>query len=66
MPGMNGRELSDLVVAQRPAVRTVFMSGYTDDVIVRRGAMSPRLVLVHKPFTADELLSAVAGVLGSG
>ena len=49
-----------------PRIRTMFMSGYTDDVIVHRCALSPRLVLVHKPFTADELLRAVAGVLASG
>jgi two-component system cell cycle sensor histidine kinase/response regulator CckA len=63
MPGMNGRELSELVTAERPSIRTIFMSGYTDDVIVRRGALSPRLVLLHKPFTAEELAEAVARVM---
>ncbi|HYD55101.1 MAG TPA: PAS domain S-box protein [Gemmatimonadaceae bacterium] len=66
MPEMNGRELSELVAKQRPRVRTVYMSGYTDDVIVRRGELSPRLVVVHKPFTAEDLLGAVRRALSNG
>jgi len=64
MPEMNGRELSELVTELRPRVRTIYMSGYTDDVILHRGALSPRLVLVHKPFSAEELASAVGSAVG--
>ena len=50
MPGMNGRELAERLAATRPETRTLFMSGYTDDVIAaprpaRTGAALPRQAL---------------------
>jgi PAS domain S-box-containing protein len=56
MPGMSGKELAD-----RLGVEPVFMSGYTDDVMLRHGVEGPRLV--QKPFDAQTLLSAVRSAL---
>jgi CheY-like chemotaxis protein len=56
MPGMSGKELAD-----RLCTEPVFMSGYTDDVVLRHGVEGPRLV--QKPFDADTLLAAVRGAL---
>jgi two-component system, cell cycle sensor histidine kinase and response regulator CckA len=56
MPGMSGREL-----AERLGIEPVFMSGYTDDVMLRHGVEGPRLV--QKPFDAQTLLSAVRSAL---
>jgi PAS domain S-box-containing protein len=59
MPGMSGRELVEALRRERPIVAVLYMSGYTDDVIVRRSALNPRMVFVQKPFTAAELELAV-------
>jgi PAS domain S-box-containing protein len=56
MPGMSGREL-----AERLEVEPVFMSGYTDDVMLRHGVEGVRLV--QKPFDAPTLVAAVRGAL---
>jgi PAS domain S-box-containing protein len=56
MPGMSGKEL-----AERLGIEHVFMSGYTDDVVLRHGIEGLRLV--QKPFDAETLLSAVRSAL---
>jgi CheY-like chemotaxis protein len=63
MPGMNGRALSEALVATRPGIRVLFMSGYTDDVIAHRGVLEPGIVLLEKPFTILALLHRVRDVL---
>jgi two-component system, cell cycle sensor histidine kinase and response regulator CckA len=63
MPGMNGRALAEAMVATRPDVRVLFMSGYTDDEIVRRGLRDADVSLLQKPFTADGLACAVRAAL---
>jgi CheY-like chemotaxis protein len=61
MPEMSGRALTERITAQRPDVRVLFMSGYTDDEIVRRGLGVAGTALLDKPFTAEALLGAVRG-----
>jgi CheY-like chemotaxis protein len=56
MPGMSGKEL-----AEQLDTEPVFMSGYTDDVMLRHGVEGPRLV--QKPFDAQTLLGAVRSAL---
>jgi PAS domain S-box-containing protein len=63
MPRMNGRELADRVLAIRPGVKVVFMSGYANDALSERGVAGTGVVLVDKPFTADGLRAVVRGVL---
>ena len=65
MPGMTGAEVVRRLTAQRPALRSLIMSGYTDDEIVRRGIVSSEVAFVQKPFSANELSHAVRGVLDS-
>jgi len=55
MPWMNGRELADAVERIRPGLPVVFVSGYSENVILRRGVIEPGVRLVRKPFTSDEL-----------
>ncbi len=64
MPQMNGRELVERLRTVRPATKAVFMSGYTNDDIIRRSALDPgNRRLIQKPFTADALASAVRAAL---
>ena len=59
MPGMNGRQLADVVVLQRPGIAVLFMSGYTDNAIVHHGVLDPRTNFLHKPFSPDQLLQQI-------
>jgi PAS domain S-box-containing protein len=59
MPGMNGRDLAERLVKVRPETRVVFMSGYTDDDIIRRGVLDLTAAFVQKPFTVDSLSRAI-------
>jgi PAS domain S-box-containing protein len=65
MPEMNGRMLVERLAAQRPAVRVLFMSGYTDDDMLRRGIVDPRMAFLQKPFTPEVLATKVREVLNS-
>jgi CheY-like chemotaxis protein len=63
MPRMNGRELAERILRRFPGTRILFVSGYTDDDILRRGALANDIDLLEKPFTAFELLSRVRRAL---
>jgi PAS domain S-box-containing protein len=63
MPSMSGRELVEALQANRPALRVLYMSGYTDDEIIRRGLHDPGISFIQKPFTADNLALQVRKVL---
>jgi two-component system, cell cycle sensor histidine kinase and response regulator CckA len=65
LPGTNGQELADRIVASRPAARVLFMTGYDEsDAEVRAGRHTGAL-FVRKPFTADTLVSYVRDALAS-
>ncbi|MEO8681613.1 MAG: PAS domain S-box protein [Vicinamibacterales bacterium] len=63
LPGMSGRQLSEQLKQSRPDLRTLFMSGYTDDTIVRHGVLDQDMPFLNKPFTAATLLRRVRDVL---
>jgi two-component system, cell cycle sensor histidine kinase and response regulator CckA len=63
MPGMNGRELAEQVVAIRPNLRVLFSSGYTENVIVHHGLVDDRLAFIPKPFTVQSLAAKLREVL---
>jgi PAS domain S-box-containing protein len=64
MPGLSGRALATQIAAERPGTAVLFMSGYTDDEIVRRDLAVPGAAVLEKPFTPDDLLAAVDAALG--
>jgi two-component system, cell cycle sensor histidine kinase and response regulator CckA len=64
MPRMNGRVLAEALVAARPTLRVLYMSGYTDDVIAHSAVLESGTLLIEKPFTALALLARVRVALG--
>ena len=66
MPGMNGRGLVERLAGIRPRIKSLYMSGYTDDDIVRRGFVEPSKSFLQKPFTSEALLRTVRKVLDEG
>ncbi|HXU11833.1 MAG TPA: ATP-binding protein, partial [Candidatus Binatia bacterium] len=63
MPGMNGREVADRLCPRRPEMRTIFMSGYTGDAVLRRGIVAEDSDFIQKPFTPTILAVKVRQVL---
>jgi len=63
MPGLGGRQLAMQLVARRPTLRVLYMSGYTDDAIVHHGILQPGIAYLQKPFTPDILAGKVRAVL---
>jgi two-component system cell cycle sensor histidine kinase/response regulator CckA len=59
MPGMLGKELADRLTGVRPDTRVLYMSGYAQPVLHSQGTLDPGVALLEKPFTADDLLTAV-------
>jgi FixJ family two-component response regulator len=55
MPGMNGRELSEALKKRHPKLKTLFMSGYTADVIAHRGVLWKGINFIQKPFSKHDL-----------
>jgi PAS domain S-box-containing protein len=64
MPGMKGTELQRRVAALRPGIKTLFMSGYTADVVVRQGDTEAGIHFLHKPFVLRDLARKVREAFG--
>ena len=65
LPGASGRETARQVVATRPSMHVLYMSGYTDDAIVQCGVLEPGLAFIQKPFTAEALARRIREVLAA-
>jgi CheY-like chemotaxis protein len=63
MPGMNGRVMANRVREILPQIRVVFMSGYTEHVLLHDGEVGPHLEYLQKPFTLETLTRKLAHVL---
>lgn len=63
MGGMNGRELCDRVVALRPGIRALFMSGYPADAIACHGVLEAGIHFIQKPFSVNDLTAKVREIL---
>jgi signal transduction histidine kinase len=55
MPGTSGPELARRLMERHPALKVIYMTGYTDDATLHRGVLNPGVALLHKPFTSDTL-----------
>jgi two-component system, cell cycle sensor histidine kinase and response regulator CckA len=65
MPGMGGRELAKRLLALRPDVKVLYLSGYTEDAVVTQGTLGPGTAFLQKPFTLQNLAKKVREVLSS-
>jgi two-component system, cell cycle sensor histidine kinase and response regulator CckA len=63
LPGQSGPAIAADIVRRRPSLPVLYMSGYTENSMVRRGVLDRGLAFVEKPFTATSLLRAVRGAL---
>ncbi|MGE5315814.1 MAG: PAS domain S-box protein [Acidobacteriota bacterium] len=65
MPGMNGRELHDRLVSRHPRLRTLFVSGYTADIVASRGRLEEGMHFLQKPVQSAALLNKIRQMLNA-
>jgi FixJ family two-component response regulator len=63
MPGLNGKELQEHLTRERPGLKVLFISGYTGDILAKRGLMREELCFLQKPFRSLDLQRKVREVL---
>jgi len=63
MPVMSGRELTDRLLLLHPKIKVLYMSGYTDDTVVRHGVLEEGVNFFQKPFSMEALVLKVREVL---
>jgi CheY-like chemotaxis protein len=63
MPGESGLTLGEQLAERWPGIKVLYMSGYTDDEIHRRGLLGPEMVLLEKPLTLELLGGAIRRAL---
>jgi CheY-like chemotaxis protein len=66
MPGMSGRQLAEQIVRTRPEMKVLYMTGYTDDMVIRHDVLAPGVTLLQKPFDKFQLAAKVRQVLDAG
>ena len=63
MPGRSGPELTRQLAERHPALKVIYMSGYTEDAIAHHGVLNPGISFLHKPFTGEALGRKIRDVL---
>ena len=63
--GMTGRQVSDAIAERLPGIKTLYMSGYTENAIIHHGRLDEGVVLLSKPFPRSQLAEKLREVLES-
>jgi CheY-like chemotaxis protein len=63
--GMTGRQVSDVIHGKVPGVKTLYMSGYTENAVIHQGRLDEGVVLLSKPFPRGQLADKLREVLDS-
>ncbi len=63
LPKMGGREVAENFAASRPSTKVLYMSGYTDDAVVRHGVLEAQVAFLQKPFSPHALVAKIREVL---
>ena len=64
MPGISGPQIVTELLTTHPALKVIFISGYTDDFLNRYGSFGPETTLISKPFHAEALVAAINKTMG--
>ncbi|HVN48108.1 MAG TPA: two-component regulator propeller domain-containing protein [Bacteroidota bacterium] len=65
LPGMNGKELKEQLEKRMPHLKTLFISGYTSDIVAKRGVLDEDTQFLHKPFTPVQLLQKIRSIIST-
>lgn len=65
LPGASGRAVARLVLADRPSLRVLYMSGYTENAVDQHGVLEPGLAFIQKPFSGEALVRKIREVLAA-
>jgi two-component system, cell cycle sensor histidine kinase and response regulator CckA len=63
MPGMSGRQLAEKILSRHPRTKIVYMTGYTDDMVMQHNVLEPGVQVLQKPFTKVDLALKVRATL---
>ena len=65
MPQLGGKDLASQLLEERPTLRVLFSSGYTDDALMKLNQVPSGLAFLPKPYSSAELLGKVREILDS-
>jgi two-component system, cell cycle sensor histidine kinase and response regulator CckA len=63
MPHISGRELAEHLTRTRPDMKVLYLTGYTDDIVLQQGRLHENASVLHKPFLPEALLRKVRELL---
>jgi CheY-like chemotaxis protein len=63
LPGLNGRQLAEIALIARPALKVLFITGYAATAASRADFLAPGMEMITKPFAIDDLAQKVREIL---